>query len=79
MDISVHIFVSTRDDPSIVNITDEMTKASFGNVFQGLNQENAKKDMTSKRFDHHFFLYAHSWINIDICNRCFETVSLAMH
>ncbi|PWS21148.1 hypothetical protein DKP78_25110, partial [Enterococcus faecium] len=37
-----------KDDPSIVNITDEMTKASFGNVFQGLNQENAKKDMTSK-------------------------------
>ncbi|XP_041936057.1 sodium-driven chloride bicarbonate exchanger isoform X4 [Alosa sapidissima] len=37
-----------KDDPSIVNISDEMTKASFGNVFKGLNPENTKKDMTSK-------------------------------
>ncbi|XP_041936056.1 sodium-driven chloride bicarbonate exchanger isoform X3 [Alosa sapidissima] len=39
-----------KDDPSIVNISDEMTKASFGNVFKGLNPENTKKDMTSKSF-----------------------------
>ncbi|XP_031414270.1 sodium-driven chloride bicarbonate exchanger isoform X4 [Clupea harengus] len=37
-----------KDDPSTVNISDEMTKASFGNVFEGLNTENTKKDMTSK-------------------------------
>ncbi|XP_031414269.1 sodium-driven chloride bicarbonate exchanger isoform X2 [Clupea harengus] len=39
-----------KDDPSTVNISDEMTKASFGNVFEGLNTENTKKDMTSKSF-----------------------------
>ncbi|XP_063068087.1 sodium-driven chloride bicarbonate exchanger [Engraulis encrasicolus] len=39
-----------KDDPSSVNISDEMTKASFGNVFKGLNTDSTKKDMTSKSF-----------------------------
>nr|XP_021335419.1 sodium-driven chloride bicarbonate exchanger isoform X4 [Danio rerio] len=37
-----------KDDPSTVNITDEMTKTSFGNVWKGLNPESANKEESSK-------------------------------
>ncbi|XP_067287274.1 sodium-driven chloride bicarbonate exchanger isoform X5 [Pseudorasbora parva] len=37
-----------KDDPSTVNISDEMTKTSFGNVWKGLNTDSANKDQSSK-------------------------------
>ncbi|KAG1933470.1 sodium-driven chloride bicarbonate exchanger isoform X1 [Pimephales promelas] len=37
-----------KDDPSTVNITDEMTKTSFGNIWKGLNSDNTNKDQSSK-------------------------------
>ncbi|XP_026874091.2 sodium-driven chloride bicarbonate exchanger isoform X2 [Electrophorus electricus] len=37
-----------RDDPSTVNISDEMTKTSFGNVWKSLNKDNGKKDKIAK-------------------------------
>uniref|UniRef100_A0AAR2IH50 Anion exchange protein n=1 Tax=Pygocentrus nattereri TaxID=42514 RepID=A0AAR2IH50_PYGNA len=40
-----------RDDPSTVNISDEMTKTSFGNVWKSLNTDNGKKDQSAKRFE----------------------------
>ncbi|KAK1805800.1 hypothetical protein P4O66_012789, partial [Electrophorus voltai] len=40
-----------RDDPSTVNISDEMTKTSFGNVWKSLNKDNGKKDKIAKRAD----------------------------
>uniref|UniRef100_A0AAY5EE51 Anion exchange protein n=1 Tax=Electrophorus electricus TaxID=8005 RepID=A0AAY5EE51_ELEEL len=47
-----------RDDPSTVNISDEMTKTSFGNVWKSLNKDNGKKDKIAKRFEFtiHFVL-----------------------
>lgn len=39
-----------RDDPSTVNISDEMTKTSFGNVWKSLTSDGSKKDQSSKRF-----------------------------
>uniref|UniRef100_A0A8C2BPX6 Anion exchange protein n=1 Tax=Cyprinus carpio TaxID=7962 RepID=A0A8C2BPX6_CYPCA len=38
------------DDPSTVNISDEMTKSSFGNIWKGLNTDGTNKDQSSKRF-----------------------------
>uniref|UniRef100_A0A3B4APK9 Anion exchange protein n=1 Tax=Periophthalmus magnuspinnatus TaxID=409849 RepID=A0A3B4APK9_9GOBI len=35
---------SRRSDPSTVNITDEMSKGSFGNVWKNVNPETAKKE-----------------------------------
>uniref|UniRef100_A0A4W4FZS3 Anion exchange protein n=1 Tax=Electrophorus electricus TaxID=8005 RepID=A0A4W4FZS3_ELEEL len=48
-----------RDDPSTVNISDEMTKTSFGNVWKSLNKDNGKKDKIAKRFEFtiHFINY----------------------
>uniref|UniRef100_A0A8B9REE4 Anion exchange protein n=1 Tax=Astyanax mexicanus TaxID=7994 RepID=A0A8B9REE4_ASTMX len=40
-----------KDDPSSVNISDEMTKTSFGNVWKSLNTDNGKKDQSGKRFE----------------------------
>lgn len=40
-----------RDDPSTVNISDEMTKTSFGNVWKSLNTDNGKKDQNAKRYE----------------------------
>ncbi|XP_052425778.1 sodium-driven chloride bicarbonate exchanger isoform X3 [Carassius gibelio] len=37
-----------KDDPSIVNISDEMTKSSFGNIWKGLNTDSTSKDQSSK-------------------------------
>ncbi|XP_051528086.1 sodium-driven chloride bicarbonate exchanger-like isoform X5 [Myxocyprinus asiaticus] len=37
-----------KDDPSTVNISDEVTKASFGNVWNSLTTDSAKKDQSSK-------------------------------
>ncbi|KAI7795208.1 putative sodium-driven chloride bicarbonate exchanger [Triplophysa rosa] len=37
-----------KDDPSTVNISDEMTKTSFGNVWKGLTSDSCKKDQSSK-------------------------------
>ncbi|XP_067244463.1 sodium-driven chloride bicarbonate exchanger isoform X5 [Chanodichthys erythropterus] len=37
-----------KDDPSTVNISDEMTKTSFGNVWKGLNTDSTNKDQSSK-------------------------------
>ncbi|XP_023695072.2 sodium-driven chloride bicarbonate exchanger isoform X1 [Paramormyrops kingsleyae] len=37
-----------KDDPSTVNISDEMSKTSFGNVWKSLNTEDSKKDPSSK-------------------------------
>uniref|UniRef100_A0A8C1VWT9 Anion exchange protein n=1 Tax=Cyprinus carpio TaxID=7962 RepID=A0A8C1VWT9_CYPCA len=37
-----------KDDPSIVNISDEMTKTSFGNIC--LSTDSTNKDQSSKRF-----------------------------
>uniref|UniRef100_A0A8C1LZA6 Anion exchange protein n=1 Tax=Cyprinus carpio TaxID=7962 RepID=A0A8C1LZA6_CYPCA len=39
-----------KDDPSTVNISDEMTKSSFGNIWKGLNTDGTNKDQSSKRF-----------------------------
>uniref|UniRef100_A0A673ILP1 Anion exchange protein n=1 Tax=Sinocyclocheilus rhinocerous TaxID=307959 RepID=A0A673ILP1_9TELE len=39
-----------KDDPSTVNISDEMTKSSFGNIWKGLNTDSTNKDQSSKRF-----------------------------
>ncbi|XP_028820928.1 sodium-driven chloride bicarbonate exchanger-like isoform X2 [Denticeps clupeoides] len=47
--VQVPLEGNLKDDPSTVNITDEMTKTSFGNVWKSLNTENAKKDLSSKR------------------------------
>ncbi|XP_016138231.1 sodium-driven chloride bicarbonate exchanger-like isoform X3 [Sinocyclocheilus grahami] len=38
-----------KDDPSTVNISDEMTKSSFGNIWKGLNTDSTNKDQSSKR------------------------------
>uniref|UniRef100_A0A672SNG4 Anion exchange protein n=1 Tax=Sinocyclocheilus grahami TaxID=75366 RepID=A0A672SNG4_SINGR len=38
------------DDPSTVNISDEMTKTSFGNIWKGLSTDSTNKDQSSKRF-----------------------------
>ncbi|XP_062869122.1 sodium-driven chloride bicarbonate exchanger [Trichomycterus rosablanca] len=37
-----------KDDPSIVNISDEMTKTSFGNIWKSLSTDNSKKDQSAK-------------------------------
>ncbi|XP_016138232.1 sodium-driven chloride bicarbonate exchanger-like isoform X4 [Sinocyclocheilus grahami] len=37
-----------KDDPSTVNISDEMTKSSFGNIWKGLNTDSTNKDQSSK-------------------------------
>ncbi|TRY88124.1 hypothetical protein DNTS_031503 [Danionella cerebrum] len=37
-----------KDDPSTVNISDEMTKTSFGNVWKGLNTDGTSKEQSSK-------------------------------
>ncbi|XP_036397130.1 sodium-driven chloride bicarbonate exchanger-like [Megalops cyprinoides] len=37
-----------KDDPSTVNISDEMSKTSFGNVWKTLSTESSKKDSSSK-------------------------------
>lgn len=42
--------VVLRDDPSTVNISDEMTKTSFGNIWKNLNTDNSKNDKSAKRF-----------------------------
>ncbi|KAG9340881.1 hypothetical protein JZ751_020074 [Albula glossodonta] len=39
-----------KDDPSTVNISDEMSKTSFGNVWKSLGTENSQKEPSSKRF-----------------------------
>uniref|UniRef100_A0A673JVH6 Anion exchange protein n=1 Tax=Sinocyclocheilus rhinocerous TaxID=307959 RepID=A0A673JVH6_9TELE len=39
-----------KDDPSTVNISDEMTKTSFGNIWKGLSTDSTNKDQSSKRF-----------------------------
>uniref|UniRef100_A0A8C1QWY8 Anion exchange protein n=1 Tax=Cyprinus carpio TaxID=7962 RepID=A0A8C1QWY8_CYPCA len=44
------MFSKDRDDPSTVNISDEMTKSSFGNIWKGLNTDGTNKDQSSKRF-----------------------------
>lgn len=39
-----------RSDPATVNITDEMSKGSFGNVWKSVNPaESAKKEQSAKR------------------------------
>ncbi|KAJ8416982.1 hypothetical protein AAFF_G00328600 [Aldrovandia affinis] len=37
-----------KDDPSTVNISDEMSKTSFGNVWKALGSENPPKDPSTK-------------------------------
>ncbi|KAJ8394523.1 hypothetical protein AAFF_G00045330 [Aldrovandia affinis] len=37
-----------KDDPSTVNISDEMSKTSFGNAWKSLNIDSSKKDPSSK-------------------------------
>uniref|UniRef100_A0AAR2L071 Anion exchange protein n=1 Tax=Pygocentrus nattereri TaxID=42514 RepID=A0AAR2L071_PYGNA len=44
------LFFFLRDDPSSVNITDEMSKASFGNTWRTVNSDTSKTDPTTKRF-----------------------------
>ncbi|XP_034032740.1 sodium-driven chloride bicarbonate exchanger-like isoform X2 [Thalassophryne amazonica] len=39
-----------KTDPATVNITDEMSKGSFGKVWESVNPENMKKDGSSKSF-----------------------------
>ena len=36
-------------DPATVNITDEMSKGSFGNVWKSVNPETAKQEPSAKR------------------------------
>uniref|UniRef100_A0A674F6R4 Anion exchange protein n=1 Tax=Salmo trutta TaxID=8032 RepID=A0A674F6R4_SALTR len=44
-------FVFCRSDPATVNISDEMSKGSFGNVWNSISpSDNSKKDPSSKRF-----------------------------
>uniref|UniRef100_A0AAY5ECK0 Anion exchange protein n=1 Tax=Electrophorus electricus TaxID=8005 RepID=A0AAY5ECK0_ELEEL len=38
-----------KDDPSYVNITDEMSKASFGNTWRTVSSDTSKMDPTTKR------------------------------
>ncbi|KAI5626600.1 sodium-driven chloride bicarbonate exchanger isoform X5 [Silurus asotus] len=38
-----------KDDPSTVNISDEMTKTSFGNTWKSLSTESSKNDKSAKR------------------------------
>ncbi|KAK3561495.1 hypothetical protein QTP86_005996 [Hemibagrus guttatus] len=38
-----------KGDPSTVNISDEMTKTSFGNIWKSLSTENSKNDKSAKR------------------------------
>ncbi|XP_018597099.1 sodium-driven chloride bicarbonate exchanger-like isoform X5 [Scleropages formosus] len=42
-----------KGDPSTVNISDEMSKTNFGNVWKSLSTENSKKDPSSKSFSDH--------------------------
>ncbi|XP_055039873.2 sodium-driven chloride bicarbonate exchanger isoform X5 [Misgurnus anguillicaudatus] len=37
-----------KDDPSTINLSDEMTKTSFGNVWKSLTTDSTKKDQSSK-------------------------------
>ncbi|KAG5833999.1 hypothetical protein ANANG_G00281910 [Anguilla anguilla] len=37
-----------KNDPSTVNISDEMSKTSFGNVWKSLSTDSSKKDQSSK-------------------------------
>ncbi|KAJ8352239.1 hypothetical protein SKAU_G00237150, partial [Synaphobranchus kaupii] len=39
-----------KDDPSTVNISEEMSRTSFGNVWRALGSENPQKEPSSKRF-----------------------------
>ncbi|XP_035266620.1 sodium-driven chloride bicarbonate exchanger-like isoform X1 [Anguilla anguilla] len=39
-----------KADPSTVNISDEMSKTSFGNVWKALGSESSQKDPSSKSF-----------------------------
>ncbi|GAA6073515.1 sodium-driven chloride bicarbonate exchanger isoform X4, partial [Tachysurus ichikawai] len=38
-----------KDDPSTVNISDEMTKTSFGNIWKSLSTDDSKNDKSAKR------------------------------
>uniref|UniRef100_A0A667XLB2 Anion exchange protein n=1 Tax=Myripristis murdjan TaxID=586833 RepID=A0A667XLB2_9TELE len=38
-----------KSDPATVNITDEMSKGSFGNVWKSVNPESTKKEPSAKR------------------------------
>ncbi|TSS35881.1 Sodium-driven chloride bicarbonate exchanger [Bagarius yarrelli] len=38
-----------KDDPSTVNISDEMTKTSFGNIWKSLSTDNSKNEKSAKR------------------------------
>uniref|UniRef100_W5KRQ7 Anion exchange protein n=1 Tax=Astyanax mexicanus TaxID=7994 RepID=W5KRQ7_ASTMX len=47
--VQVPLEAHYKDDPSSVNITDEMSKASFGNTWKTMNSDTSKHDPTTKR------------------------------
>uniref|UniRef100_A0AAY4BZB2 Anion exchange protein n=1 Tax=Denticeps clupeoides TaxID=299321 RepID=A0AAY4BZB2_9TELE len=57
--ISIICFV-LRDDPSIVNISDAMSKGSFGNTWNIINTDNAKNNPHIKRYWPDPFTYINS-------------------
>ncbi|KAI4889670.1 hypothetical protein NFI96_011021 [Prochilodus magdalenae] len=48
--VQVPLEAQYKDDPSSVNITDEMSKASFGNTWKAINSDASKSDPITKRF-----------------------------
>lgn len=57
MERKIIVFLSflcfRRSDPATVNITDEMSKGSFGNVWKSVNPaESTKKEPNAKRLTH---------------------------
>ncbi|KAL6484618.1 hypothetical protein MHYP_G00066630 [Metynnis hypsauchen] len=46
--VQVPLEAHYKDDPSSVNITDEMSKASFGNTWRTVNSDTSKTDPTTK-------------------------------
>uniref|UniRef100_A0A8B9K4M9 Anion exchange protein n=1 Tax=Astyanax mexicanus TaxID=7994 RepID=A0A8B9K4M9_ASTMX len=48
--VQVPLEAHYKDDPSSVNITDEMSKASFGNTWKTMNSDTSKHDPTTKSY-----------------------------
>ncbi|XP_065097662.1 sodium-driven chloride bicarbonate exchanger isoform X1 [Paramisgurnus dabryanus] len=46
--VQVPLEENYKDDPSTINLSDEMTKTSFGNVWKSLTTDSTKKDESSK-------------------------------
>uniref|UniRef100_A0A3Q3EZ12 Anion exchange protein n=1 Tax=Labrus bergylta TaxID=56723 RepID=A0A3Q3EZ12_9LABR len=66
--VQVPLEVNLKGDPATVNITDEMSKGSFGNVWKSVNPtESTKKEPSAKRLANSFTLLSYIKISIHQC------------